>query len=133
MVKLHWRGIILRKLCGRLAAMFVLLLATAHGALAKHETGFLDRTLTIDGMTYRYQVFIPEDWTPHQKWPVILFLHGSGERGEDGMDETDVGIGTAIRSDRGHFEAIVVMPQCRKNIWWTMRSEEHTSELQSQF
>jgi len=120
MVKSNWRGIILRKLCGRLAAMLVLLLATAHCALAKHETGFLDRTLTIDGTTYRYQVFIPEDWTPHQKWPVILFLHGSGERGEDGMDETDVGIGGAIRSDRGHFEAIVVMPQCRKNIWWTM-------------
>ena len=66
-------------------------------------------------------MFVPEDWTPHQKWPVILFLHGSGERGEDGMDQTDVGIGTAIRSDRGHFHAIVVMPQCRKNTWWTSR------------
>ncbi len=120
MVKLKRREKVLRNLCVRLAALIILFLATAHCALAKHETGFLDRTLTIDGTIYRYQVFIPEDWTPHQKWPVILSLHGSGERGEDGMDETDVGIGTAIRSDRGHFEAIVVMPQCRKNIWWTM-------------
>jgi predicted peptidase len=110
----------LRSICVKSAALLVVFLACALCAQAKHDTGFLDRTLTIDGTTYKYQVFIPEDWTPHQKWPVILSLHGSGERGEDGMDETDVGIGTAIRSDRGHFEAIVVMPQCRKNIWWTM-------------
>jgi predicted peptidase len=120
MVKLQWRGAVVRNLFTKLVAFAIVLLATAHCALAKHDTGFLDRTVTIDGTTYRYQVFIPENWTPHQKWPVILSLHGSGERGEDGMDETDVGIGTAIRSDRGHFEAIVVMPQCRKNIWWTM-------------
>ena len=104
---------------GRLLALLVLFLTAAISVQAKHETGFLDRTLTLQGTTYKYQVFIPDDWTSHQKWPVILFLHGSGERGEDGMDETDVGIGTAIRSDRGHFHAIVVMPQCRKNIWWT--------------
>jgi predicted peptidase len=120
MVKLQRRGAVVRNLFTKLVAFAIVFLATAHCALAKHDTGFLDRTVTIDGTTYRYQVFIPEDWTPHQKWPVILSLHGSGERGEDGMDETDVGIGTAIRSDRGHFEAIVVMPQCRKNIWWTM-------------
>lgn len=105
--------------------MIALVLLCAPMALAvptfgkQHETGFLDRTITLQDTTYRYQVFVPEDWTPHEKWPVILFLHGSGERGDDGMDQTDVGIGTAIRSDRGHFHAIVVMPQCRKNTWWT--------------
>jgi predicted peptidase len=85
----------------------------------QRDTGFLDRTIELQGTTYKYQVFVPEDWTPRQKWPVILFLHGSGERGDDGLTQTDVGIGTAIRSDRGHFHAIVVMPQCRKNTWWT--------------
>lgn len=85
---------------------------------AKQETGFLDRTVTVQGASYRYQVFLPENWTPHQVWPVILFLHGAGERGDDGLNETDVGIGTAIRIDRSRFPAIVVMPQCRKNMWW---------------
>jgi predicted peptidase len=83
-----------------------------------HETGFLDRTITVQGATYKYQVYVPDTWTPRQKWPVILFLHGAGERGEDGMDQTDVGIGTAIRSNRSTIPAIVVMPQCRKDIWW---------------
>ena len=83
-----------------------------------HETGFLDRTITLQGVTYKYQVFIPDNWTSKQKWPIVLFLHGSGERADDGLQQTDIGIGTAIRIDRTQFPAIVVMPQCRKNLWW---------------
>ena len=90
----------------------------AHGR--KQETGFLDRTTTIETVQYKYQVFVPDDWTPHRKWPVILALHGAGERGNDGVLQTDVGIGTAIRSNRSAFEAIVVMPQCPKNLWWIL-------------
>jgi predicted peptidase len=88
-------------------------------ALAKKpDTGFLDRVVNVQGTDYKYQVFIPDNWNSHQKWPIILFLHGAGERGDDGLNQTDVGIGTAIRVDRSRFNAIVVMPQCRKNIWW---------------
>ena len=102
-----------------LFAFLVFCLPAAAPALArKHATGFLDRTITLEGVTYKYQVFVPEDWTPHQKWPVILALHGAGERGDDGALQTDVGIGTAIRTNRSEIRAIVVMPQCRKNLWW---------------
>ena len=65
-----------------------------------------------------YEVFVPENWSPKQKWPIILFLHGAGERGEDGLFQTQVGIGKAIREHRDRFPAIVVLPQCHKNIWW---------------
>jgi predicted peptidase len=84
----------------------------------KRETGLLDRSVTLEGVTYKYQVFVPEDWAPRQKWPVILALHGAGERGDDGILQTDVGIGTAIRTNRTAIRAIVVMPQCRKGLWW---------------
>jgi predicted peptidase len=106
------------KIVFALPLFFFLMAAPAHAK--KHETGFLDRAITIEGVEYQYQVFIPENWTPREKWPVILFLHGAGERGSDGLLETDVGIGTAIRSYRSLFEAIVVMPQCPKNSWWML-------------
>jgi predicted peptidase len=93
-------------------------LAAAPVYARKHDTGFLDRTITVQGTTYKYQVFVPDDWNSHQKWPVILFLHGAGERGDDGLLETDVGIGPAIRNGRSRIPAIVVMPQCPKNLWW---------------
>lgn len=106
-------------LWARLAVAFFVAAIVTHSALAKkQDTGFLDRTLSLQGTTYKYQVFLPDNWTPKQRWPVILFLHGAGERGDDGLNQTDIGIGTAIRIDRNRFPAIVVMPQCRKNIWW---------------
>lgn len=83
-----------------------------------YDTGFLDRTISFQGANYKYQVFLPDSWTPHKKFPIVLFLHGAGERGDDGLMQTDVGIGTAIRTGRETIPAIVVMPQCRKNEWW---------------
>jgi predicted peptidase len=83
------------------------------------ETGFLDRTISVAGETYRYQVFVPFAWDKRQSWPVILFLHGAGERGDDGLLQTDVGLGHAIRENAANFPFVVVMPQCRKEKVWS--------------
>ncbi len=93
-------------------------------ALAKTETGFLNRTVTIGKTTFRYQVYVPANWNKNQKWPILLFLHGAGERGEDGFMQTDTGIGMAMRRKNERFPAIVVMPQCRKDSWWTVPEME---------
>jgi predicted peptidase len=109
-------------LCRSVRVLFTAVLVSLFamsGFAKKRETGFLDRTLTLNGTTYKYQVFVPENWTAKKKWPIILFLHGAGERGDDGLIQTEVGIGTAIRKERSRFPAIVVMPQCRKELWWT--------------
>ncbi|HTS71156.1 MAG TPA: prolyl oligopeptidase family serine peptidase [Terriglobia bacterium] len=87
---------------------------------ARHaETGFLNRTAIVDGVTYKYQVFVPSNWSKKTKWPIILFLHGYGEEGEDGLLQTQVGLAAAIRSHVDRFPFVVVMPQCRKEDWWT--------------
>ena len=82
-------------------------------------TGFVDRTVTISGEAYRYQVYVPADYTRARTWPVVLFLHGGGERGTDGLIQTEVGIGSAIRRFSTRFPAIVVMPQARPPAGWT--------------
>jgi predicted peptidase len=101
-----------------LAFLFLWMCVAVPARGRNHDTGFLDRTIIQQGETYKYQVFVPDNWGPQQKWPIILFLHGAGERADDGLQQTDVGIGTAIRNDRTRIPAIVVMPQCRKNLWW---------------
>jgi predicted peptidase len=98
--------------------LWLLLVVAAPAIAKKPETGFLDRSVTVQGTVYKFQVFVPEDWTAEKKWPVILFLHGAGERGDDGLAQTGPGMGRAIRSDRSRFPAIVVMPQCRKDSHW---------------
>jgi poly(3-hydroxybutyrate) depolymerase len=92
----------------------LLLLAAALPAFAfaRHpDTGFLNRHITVNRTTYKYQVYLPENWSEHQLWPVILFLHGSGERGSEGMDETQIGLPQAIRLHPDRWPFVVVMPQ----------------------
>lgn len=88
-------------------------------AFGQHvETGFINRTV-VDGIhTRRYQVFVPVDYTPMQRWPVILFLHGGGEQGNDGLMPTEVGLGSAVRRNQDRWPAIVVFPQVRPGRRW---------------
>lgn len=83
------------------------------------QTGFLDRTVQSSGTTYKYQVFVPADYDPGRQWPVIVFLHGAGERGDDGLIQTEVGLGSALRRHADRFPAIVVFPQAPEDARWT--------------
>jgi predicted peptidase len=99
---------------------------TISGAAAAQtpETGFLDRAVTVAGHEYPYQVYVPRDYDAGARWPVILFLHGAGERGEDGVFQTAVGLGDAIRRDAARWRAIVVLPQSPRDSLWTGRPAE---------
>ncbi len=100
--------------------LFTLLLPLVLPAAAAQrvETGFLDREITLGGVSYRYQVYVPVDYARGNLYPVILFLHGVGEGGEDGLLQTQVGLGPAIRQARDRFPFIVVFPQARRGQLW---------------
>jgi predicted peptidase len=103
-----------------LAALFATpLLALAALAGPARETGFLNRVIEQDGQKLRYVVYVPLDYTPEKKWPVVLFLHGAGERGDDGLKQSQVGLGTALRMLPGRYPAVVVMPQCATGARWS--------------
>ena len=95
--------------------MLILLLAVS---LQQVQTGFIDRTATIGGKAYRYQVYVPADYASQPSWPAILFLHGAGERGDDGLLQTNVGLGAAIRQNASRYPAIVVFPQAPRDSQW---------------
>ena len=81
-------------------------------------TGFVAKSLAMEGQEYLYSVFVPADYDPAKAWPMVLFLHGLGERGSDGVSQTRGGIGKAIRQWPERFPCIVVMPQCPDTSWW---------------
>ncbi len=87
----------------------------------KQETGFLNRKLDMRGTTYRFQVYLPEDYRQdkHKQWPVILFLHGRGERGAEGMWQTQIGLPLQVRDHPERWPFIIVMPQCTYPNFWT--------------
>ncbi|MGB8261415.1 MAG: alpha/beta hydrolase-fold protein [Terracidiphilus sp.] len=114
-------------ICGLFLAAVPALAAARSGA-GRHEhdeppqdTGFLNRTVLSSGVAYRFQVYLPEDWRrdDHKSWPVILFLHGRGERGSEGMWQTQIGLPQALRDHPERWPFIVVMPQCPLTSVWT--------------
>ena len=85
---------------------------------AETATGFLNKTVKMGDHVYKYVLYVPADYTPKKKLPVILFLHGSGERGDDGLKQSEVGIGRAIRFNPERYPALVVIPQCVEEKFW---------------
>jgi poly(3-hydroxybutyrate) depolymerase len=92
-------------------ALCFLTLLPAYAATRRQDTGFLNRSIDVNGALHKYVVYLPENWSPNQLWPVILFLHGSGERGSEGMDQTQIGLPQAIRLHPDRWPFVVVMPQ----------------------
>lgn len=66
-----------------------------------------------------YLLFLPEDYSKNKqkKWPVILFLHGAGERGNDLESVKINGIPKIVETEKD-FRFIVVSPQCPAGEWW---------------
>ncbi|MFN2570722.1 MAG: alpha/beta hydrolase-fold protein [Gemmatimonadales bacterium] len=97
--------------------MLFLILGVA-ASLQQVQTGFLDRSVTIANKAYHYQVYVPVDYASKSSWPAILFLHGAGERGTDGLLQTNVGLAPAIRQNPSRYPAIVVFPQLSPDSQW---------------
>jgi acetyl esterase/lipase len=85
------------------------------------DTGFLNRIVESHGIPYHFQVYLPEEWRrdDHRQWPVILFLHGRGERGSEGMWQTQIGLPQAVRDHPERWPFVIVMPQCPLDRYWT--------------
>lgn len=70
------------------------------------------RTLTDSHGPHKYTVYFPPGYNTEKRWPLILFLHGAGERGTDGLAPTYAGLGPVLRHSPELYPAVVVFPQC---------------------
>jgi predicted peptidase len=82
------------------------------------ESGLLTRTVAVGGETYTYQVFVPAQLAGKKNAPVILFLHGIGQRGEGGFLPSDGAAGGFVRQYLEQIPAVALLPQCRKGKYW---------------
>jgi Predicted peptidase len=61
---------------------------------------------------------VPDGWTARRRWPVVLFLHGSGERGSDDRAQLSQGLPPWLREHGATFAAVVVIPQAPEHTYW---------------
>ena len=76
--------------------------------------GFHLRTVKVGDVERKYSLFLPEEYDANKEYPLILFLHGAGERGDDGVKPTLAGIGPIIAGRPREFPFIVVFPQAKR-------------------
>jgi predicted peptidase len=67
----------------------------------------------------RYLLYLPRGYSevPDERWPVILFLHGAGERG-DGLELVKTHGPPRLISEGAEFPFVIIAPQCPKGEWW---------------
>lgn len=105
-----------------LFSMFLSALTFAQGGLS---TDFEKLVYTSKGESLPYRLLKPEQTEPGKKYPLILFLHGAGERGTD--NELHINHITGIFLDaqnRKKYPCYVLAPQCPKNVMWASHDRE---------
>lgn len=69
------------------------------------------------GTESKYVVYVPSNYDPKEPCPTILFLHGGGQTGTDGLAAVRGGLAEAIRSRTSDFPFITIFPQSQFGSW----------------
>lgn len=84
----------------------------------------LFETTSVEKISLKYLIAFPEgyDATADLRHPLLLFLHGMGERGDDPKLLYNNGLPKLIRQGK-KLPFIIVMPQCPEDSFWTEESK----------
>jgi predicted peptidase len=74
----------------------------------------LDTTVKVE---MDYLLSLPKGYDKQDSWPLVLFLHGAGERGDD-LELVKKHGPPKLIGEGKDFPFIVVSPQCPKDVWW---------------
>ncbi len=100
-----------------LFCMFLLLVVPTR---AQDLSAFQKHWLMQGEDTLPYRLLLPENYDASKKYPLVIFLHGSGERGDNNEDQLVHGATFFLSSyARKKYPAIVVFPQCKKGDYWS--------------
>ena len=95
-------------------AAFLLCSCSAHSI---SENEFPSRAVTVGGHEYKFRIYVPVVREPAKPIPVMLFLHGSGMRGDDNQSQLS-GVHNLVANHPERFPFIIVMPQCGIDLYW---------------
>ncbi len=80
---------------------------------------FVEKTAMFGTEERGYLFHMPENYDETKKYPVVLFLHGAGERGDDNRDQLAIGIGTALADAESPLhDSFIIAPQVPLEKLW---------------
>ncbi|WP_150452402.1 carboxylesterase family protein [Arenibacter lacus] len=77
----------------------------------------------------QYRILYPKNFSSEEEYPVVLFLHGAGERGSDNEKQLVHGSNLFLEEEnRENFPAIILFPQCPQDDYWSRVAVDRTKE-----
>jgi predicted peptidase len=100
--------------------LFALLILCSASSFSQDKSLYQKKFFIKNNDTLPYRLLLPLNYDPAKKYPLIVFLHGSGERGNDNELQLVHGADLFLKTEtRNNFPAIVVFPQCAANDFWS--------------
>lgn len=102
------------------ATAALLAMTTSPLCAADNRDRFEARVFTgADGGKLNYRLLKPKDYDPNRKYPLVLFLHGAGERGDDNAKQLVHGANDFASDEvMAKYPAFFVAPQCPTGQKW---------------
>jgi predicted peptidase len=115
------------KICGASIICAVLLICSGCEAATSAKAGGQSKQMLNKKVTKvadcNYLLYLPADYDKSKdKWPLIMFLHGAGERGSNIEVVKKHGPPKMIAEGKS-FDFIIVSPQCPNDLWWPEQTE----------
>ena len=104
-----------------MSALLLAILALEAGAVTDtiHERNYVYKTDDGATHTFKYRLLTPEKIEPGKKYPVVLFLHGAGERGNDDTAQLKyLPTWMAAPKMRAAYPCFLIAPQCPSGEKW---------------
>jgi predicted peptidase len=101
--------------------IFGLILIFAGLAVKAQDLSLYEKHVYTSGKdSLPYRLLLPENYDKTKKYPLIFFLHGAGERGNDNEKQLVHGAKLFLKPEnRKQYPAIVVFPQCPSDSYWS--------------
>ncbi|WP_108822566.1 dienelactone hydrolase family protein [Dysgonomonas sp. Marseille-P4361] len=107
------------------ATLFILFINSMMGQ-------FVSASFQQIGKRLPYQVMFPENYDETKQYPLLVFLHGAGERGNDNEKQLTHGKDFLIDNFRANYPAIVIVAQCPADDYWG-NVQRHEIDGKSEF
>lgn len=99
--------------------LFLLFIIYSLKGFSQDFSLFEKKEFIQNGDTLPYRILLPLNFDAGTEYPMVLFLHGAGERGSDNEKQLVHGARMFLEdSIRNNYPAIVVFPQCPQNSFW---------------
>lgn len=107
------------------ACLFILIM----NSKAQDKQQFEKQLFIMGEDTLHCRILTPINYSPKKKYPLVIFLHGSGERGNDNEKQLTWGAELFLDSmNRSRYPAIIVFPQCPLNNSWANTSRTNIKD-----